>query len=113
MPTTQTILPPPPLRGSDLSDPMQFWHLNLQQHQPMREVDTTAGNYSEAPPAAGVNPSTGQTNQNQELTYVKISADANTFSLAGANLPLGPYTLTAQGQAFKIKSNGTVWRKSA
>ena len=112
MPTTQTTLPPPPHRFSNLSVPDKFWQLKLQSAAPMREVDTSSGAYTEAPPAAGVNTSTGQTNQGQEITYTKISADANVFTLAGANLPQGPYTLTTEGQFFKIKSNGTVWRRS-
>jgi hypothetical protein len=96
-----------------MSKAMEAWHLNLQQHQPLNEVDTSAGSYTEAPPPAGLlNTATGQSNQNQELSYSKISTDGNTFTLAGANLPLGPYTITAPGGAFKIKSNGTVWRKS-
>lgn len=98
-----------------MGKPMEAWHLNLQLHQPMREVDTSGGNYGEAPPPAGLNTATGQSNQNQEITFVKISADGNTWTLSGVggNLPLGPYTLTTRGQVLKIKSNGTVWYKSA
>lgn len=115
MPTAQTTLPPPPLRHAEMGKPMEAWHLNLQLHQPMREVDTSGGNYGEAPPPAGLNTATGQSNQNQEITFVKISADGNTWTLSGVggNLPLGPYTLTTRGQVLKIKSNGTVWYKSA
>jgi hypothetical protein len=113
MATTQTTRRPPPLRfASDLSQPMQFWELETQQAQPLNKIDTSEGSYSEAPPAAGLDTTTGQTNQNQELTYVKVSADANTFTLKGPNLPFGPYTLTAQAQFLKIKSDGTEWLRT-
>jgi hypothetical protein len=113
MPTTQTVRRQPPLRNANLSEPMQYWELETQQAAPLIKVDTSAGSFSEAPPSAGTNQSTGQTNQNQEITYIKTSSDANTFTLAGPNLPLGPYTLTAQGGILKIKSDGTDWWKSA
>jgi hypothetical protein len=112
MPLTQVTRRPPPLRFADLSQPMQFWELETQQAAPMQKVDTSAGNETANPPAAGLDVTTGQTNQNQELTYLKTSADGNTFTLEGPNLPLGPYTLTAQGQFFKIKSDGTDWYRS-
>jgi hypothetical protein len=113
MPTTQTIRRLPPTKHADLRPEMQFWELETQQVAPLRLVDTSAGSYEENPPEAGLNTSTGQTNQNQEITYKKISADGNTFTLAGVggNLPEGPLTLTAQWQSFKIKSNGTDWYK--
>lgn len=113
MPTVQTIKRQPPLRFSDLSKAMQSWHLELQHASPLNEVNTSAGGYTEAPPPAGLNTTTGETNLNQELTYIKISADANVWTLQGPNLPLGPYTLTTQSQVLKIMSNGTVWYKSA
>jgi hypothetical protein len=93
--------------------PLQYWELETQQAAPLHKVDTSAGSYGEAPPPAGSNQMTGQTAQNQEITFIKTSADANTYTLAGPNLPLGPYTLTAQGQVLKIKSDGTSWYKSA
>ena len=113
MSVTQSTRRQPPLRHSDVSPPMQYWELETQQAHPLNKVDTSAGSFSTAPPAAGLNSSTGQTNQNQEITYVKVSSDANMFTLAGTNLPLGPYTLTAQGQALKIKSDGVDWWRSA
>lgn len=113
MPTSQTTRRPPPLRFAELSEPMKYWELETQQAAPMQKVDTSAGDETANPPAAGLDTTTGQTNQNQEITYVKTSADANTLTLAGSNLPLGPYTLTAQGQVLKIKSDGTFWWKSA
>src|ERR1700690_398201 len=113
MPTSQTIRRLPPTRNANLSEPMTYWELETQQAAPLNEIDTSKGSYEEAPPAAGLNSSTGQTNQNQELTFVKTSPDANVFTLKGSNLPGGPYTLSAQYQVLKIKSNGTVWLKSA
>ena len=109
MPTTQTIRRQVPLKGATISEQMKYWEMETQQAHPLHTVDTSAGSYTEAPPAAGLNSSTGQTNQNQEISYVKTSADANVYTLAGPNLPLGPYTLTAQGDWIKIKSNGTSW----
>jgi hypothetical protein len=92
---------------------MKYWELETQQAAPLVKVDTSAGSEIQAPPAAGLDNTTGQTNQNSELTYVKVSADGNTFTLEGPNLPLGPYVLTTQGQVLKIKSDGVDWWKSA
>jgi hypothetical protein len=92
---------------------MTYWEQETQQASPLRKVDTTEGRYTEAPPAAGLVGSTGQTNQNSEITYVKTSSDANVFTLAGENLPFGPYTLTAPGSVLKIKSDGADWWPSA
>ena len=113
MPTTPTIRRQVPLRDSNVSAPMQYWELETQQSAPLHEVDTSAGAYSENPPPAGLNNSTGQTAQNQELIYTKVSADANVWTLEGfdGNLPGGPYTLTTYEQTLRIKSNGSVWRK--
>jgi hypothetical protein len=113
MTTTQTVRRLPPLRNSNVSDQMQYWELETQQANPLRSVDTSKGSYSENPPPAGLIGTTGQTNQNQEITFVKVSADGNVFTLEGENLPLGPYTLTAQGQVLKIKSDGTDWWRSS
>jgi hypothetical protein len=107
MPTTQTNLFPPPLRGSDLSLPMQKYLFTLQNLLPLNEVDTSGGNYSEAAPPAGLNATTGQSNQNMEITIVKTSADGNTYTLTGVEG--GSLTLTAQFAYFKIKSDGTNW----
>lgn len=113
MPTTTTKLFDPPLRDSildaagRLGRPLQSWLFSLQSLLQLKLVDTTAGNYSEALPAAGLNSATGQSNQNQELVYKKISADGNTFSLTGA--PEGTQALTAQWSKVRLKSNGTNW----
>src|SRR5256885_6629511 len=102
MPTTSTTLFPPTFRGK-----LEKWLLSLQNLSQLKLVDTTAGNYSEALPPAGLNSSTGQSNQNQRLTYKKTSADGNTFSLTGA--PEGTQTLTAQWSKVTLQSNGTSW----
>lgn len=110
-PTTQTQLFPPPLRGTSLSDPEQKYLASLQYLSPLRVADTSAGSYSEALPAAGLNASTGQSNQNQEIIYVKGSADGNSFTVTGAIS--GPLTLTAQYDVARFKSDGTNWWGSA
>lgn len=102
MPTTQTQLFPP-----KLPDGLQKYLFTLQFLHPMREVDTSGGAFAETPPPAGLNGTTGQSNQNQEITYVKISADANLFTLNGVQG--GPYTIGAQWGFLKIKSDGTNW----
>jgi len=113
MTTTQTIRRLPPTRNAKLTKEMQYWELETQGVNPLRTVDTSKGAYDEQPPAAGLNSSTGQTNQNVEITYVKTSEDLHVFTLSGKNLPLGPYTLTEQGSVLKIKSDGVNWWKSA
>lgn len=121
MGTTQTTLFAPPTRAAAvdakgfLGISFRQWLFTLQMLFPLRLVDTTAGPYAEDVPPAGLNNSTGQSNQNQEITYKKTSADGNTFTLNGsvANpLPEGPLTLTTQYEFFKIKSDGTSWWKT-
>lgn len=113
MATTQTTLFPPPLRdviasiAGRLSQSFQQWFLSVQSLHPLRLVDTTAGPYSEAVPPAGLNSTTGQSNQNQEIVYKKTSADGNTFTLTG--VADGSQTLTAQYSKVRIKSDGTQW----
>jgi len=114
MPTTQTQLFPPPLRGAQVSDSLGRFLQTLQNLLPLRNVDTSAGDYGEAPPPPGLNATTGQSNQNQELIYKKTSSDGHTFTLTGtadAPLPEGPLTLTTQYDLFRIKSDGTTWWK--
>lgn len=113
MPTTQTIAPPPPY-GSDKqidpTSPLGNYIQTLQQLHPLREVDTSGGNYNENVPPPGNNSTTGMSNQNQEIIYIKKSADGNTFTLnAGPNFPQGPKTLVAQYDKLRIKSNGSLW----
>ena len=108
MPTTTYLPPPPTTQGSNLSQTDYQWLLIVQSLLPLYEVDTSKGSYTETPPAAGVG-SSGQTGQCKEITYVKTSSDANVYTLNGVQG--GPLTLTAQGQFFKIKSDGTNWWK--
>lgn len=104
MPTTTTTTIPPTFRGK-----LTNWLLSLGNQSQLKLVDTTAGNYAEALPPAGLNGSTGQSSQNQELIYKKVSADGHTFTLNGASD--GPLTLTAQNAFLRVKSNGTSWYK--
>lgn len=107
MPTTETTLFQPPLRDSVLSQPEQKYLFTLQHKDPLRIGDTSAGPYSEALPPAGLNSTTGQSNQNQEIIYVKGSADANNWTITGAIS--GPVVLAAQFDRARFKSNGTDW----
>lgn len=109
MPTTQILLPPPTTFGSNNSPSDHGYALILQNANPLNLVDTSKGSYSESAPAAGVQTS-GQSAQCKEITYVKTSSDGNTFTLNGVEG--GPYTLTAQYQYLKIKSDGTNWWKT-
>lgn len=113
MPTTQTTAPNPPFsrdKSLDPRAPSGGWLTQVQVLHPMRIIDTSAGSYSENVPPAGSNSTTGLSNQNQELTFKKVSADGNTFTLnASSSFPEGPLTLTAQYSHFKIKSDGTKW----
>jgi hypothetical protein len=112
MPTSVTNLFPPSLRDSSLPKGLERYLFTLQRLSPLYEVDTTSGPYSEAVPPAGLSSTaTGASNQNMEITYVKTSADANVFTLTGVQL--GALTLTAQGDHFKIKSDGTNWWRVA
>lgn len=90
---------------------VQKYLLTLQMLLPLVKVDTTGGNVVIALPPAGLNSSTGQSNQNQEITYRKTSADANTVTLTGS--ADGAVVLTAgDGSAasrVKFKSDGTSW----
>ena len=107
MPTTTTTLFPPPVRGQDVTSPQTLYLFSLQKRLPLKKVDTSAGGYAEsAPPAGGT---TGQNNLNQEISYVKTSADGNTFTLNGVEG--GPYTLTAQYAFLRIKSDEVTWWK--
>ena len=118
MPTTTTVLHDPPLRekiadaAGRLARSLTYWLFSLQKQHQLKLVDTSGGNYAETTPPAGLNSATGQSNQNQEIVYKKISADANTFTLNGSTqgpLPEGAQTLTAQWSKLRIKSNGTNW----
>jgi hypothetical protein len=102
----KTILPPPPPLHLG-ADPQKYWNFKVQNLAPLVTVDTSQGNETQSPPPAGVNASTGQTNQNQEITYIKVSNDGNIFTLKGVEG--GPYMLTAYRDVIRIKSDGTNW----
>lgn len=108
MPTTQTLPLPPPIQGSQLTRAEQAYLSVLQAMFPLRKVDTTAGPYAESVPSASGG--TGQSNQNVEITFVKVSADANVFTLNGVEG--GPVTLNAQYDHLKIKSDGSKWYRT-
>jgi hypothetical protein len=107
MPTTQILPQSPTTQGSNLSQTDYLWMLVMLGLQPLYEVDTSAGSYAEDAPPAGLTGSTWQSGQCKEITYVKTSADGNTYTLNGAQG--GALTLTAQYQYLKIKSDGTNW----
>lgn len=88
---------------------MLKWLFSVQMLMPLIAVDTSGGDYTETVPPAGLNATTGQSNQNMERTYVKSSADGHTYTLHGVEG--GDLTLTAQYGFFKIKSDGTNWWK--
>lgn len=113
---SQTVLFPPPNQSQAVDDKGYFtptqqqWQFTLQNLLPLVTVDTTAGNVVIAAPPAGLNSTTGQSNQNQEITYVKSSADGNTVTVNGVEG--GPYVLAAQYDFLKIKADGTNWWKT-
>lgn len=111
MPIVETVLFAPPLRNANLSEPIQKWLLSIQNLHPLEEADTTAGNLVFTLPPAGLNAATGQSNQNREYICMKVSADANTFTINGA--AGGPVVLAANGAVARFKSNGTLWRRVA
>jgi len=109
MGTTQTTLPPPNTVGTNLSKSDYFWALLVQLQLPLVTIDTSAGDITEAAPDPGVG-SSGQTAQNMEITYLKSSADGNSFTLTGVQG--GDIVISAQYAFFKIKSDGTNWWKT-
>src|SRR6267143_1749673 len=111
MPTMQVDFREPPVRGSEIDKVLTAWLFAIQKRLPLRKADTTTGSYSEALPPAGLtSATTGETNQNQEITYVKTSADANTFTITGA--ASGAVGLTLQYAFAKFKSDGTSWYRT-
>lgn len=106
MPTTETNFTAPPQRETNLAPGILKWLLSVQMRLPLRTVDTSSGPYAEDAPAAG-GEAAGPSNLNHEIIYVKTSADGNVFTLNGVQG--GPYTLVAQYQRIRIKSDGTNW----
>ena len=117
MSVKQTELFAPPTRTNAvdnkgfLAKPLRQWLFTLQMLLPLVAVDTSAGNVVIALPAAGNDATTGQSNQNMEITYRKITGDANTVTITGSTD--GAVVLTAgDGSAAsraKFKSDGTNW----
>jgi hypothetical protein len=112
MATTQTNMRIPPLRDSGITKPLEQWLLADGKRLPLVECDTSGGNFNQALPPAGLsNAATGETNLNQEIHYVKTTADANTVTITGA--ASGNVILAAQYDHATFKSNGTVWYRIA
>lgn len=112
MSVKQTTLFPPPVRDESISDSLRGYLFSLQRKEPLVAIDTTAGSVVVALPQPGLtNSQTGQSNQNQEIAYVKISADANTVTISGA--VGGNQVLTTQtpnpGSCVRFKSDATNW----
>lgn len=115
--STQSVLFPPPTRSNAVDDkgflaiPLRQWLFTLQYLLPLVTVNTSTGNQVETLPPAGLNSATGQSNQNSEITYRKITGDANTVTINGSQD--GAVVLTAgDGSAAsraKFKSDGTNW----
>jgi hypothetical protein len=110
MSVKQTTLFPPAFRDSKLAPTEQRYLFTLQRQLPLVEIDTSGGNVVIALPPAGLNSTTGESNQNQEIIYVKTSADANTVTINGALS--GTVVLTMQYEAARFKSNATSWIES-
>lgn len=114
---SQTQLFPPPTRAAAVDSKgfiavaFRQWLFTLQYLLPLITADTSAGDVVLALPPAGLNSTTGQSNQNAELTYRKITTDGNTLTITGS--ADGSVVLTAgDGSAAsraKFKSDGTSW----
>lgn len=110
MTVAHTVLFDPPVRFTQLEEPIRKYLFTLQNLLPLNLVDTTAGNVVITLPPAGLNASTGQSNQNQEITYRKTSADGNTVTINGS--ADGAQILTSNTGAssrVRFKSDGTAW----
>jgi hypothetical protein len=111
--SSQTTLFPPPTRTNAVDDkgflavPLRQWLFTLQMLLPLVTVDTSGGNQSIALPPAGLNSTTGQSNQNMEITYLKTTADANTATITGGQG--GPRVIATQYEVRRFKSDGTNW----
>jgi hypothetical protein len=93
-----------------IAEPLKLWLFSVQNLLPLKTIDTSAGSFDETVPPAGLNAATGQSNQNMEITYVKSSSDANSYTLHGVEG--GDIVISAQFAFFKIKSDGTNWWKT-
>lgn len=108
MSVKQTTLFPPPVRDTSISDALRKYLFSLQMLGPLNIVDTTLAPEVIALPQPGLTSSqTGQSNQNQELIFIKGSADANTVQITGAIS--GTVILTKQYDVARFKSDATSW----
>lgn len=107
MSVVQTTLPQPTTLGSNLSQTDYLWALLLQAQLPLNVIDTSDGDEVIELPPPGANQSSGQTAQNQELIYVKSSADGNSVTISGA--VTGEVTFSSQFASARFKSDGTNW----
>lgn len=117
MGVAQTQLFPPPAQSPAVDDskrlapPLRQWLFTVQNLLPLVTVHTSGGPESIALPPAGLNSTTGQSNQNQEIIYLKTSADGNAVTITGAET--GDVTLNAQLDCVRFKSDGTSWYQVA
>lgn len=117
MSSQQTQLFPPPTRTNAVDDkgflaiPLRQWLFTIQNLLPLITVDTSAGDEIIVLPAAGLSGTTGQSNQNMEIVFRKISGDANTVTINGS--ADGPVILTTGDKSAtsraRFKSDGTSW----
>lgn len=113
---TQVQLFPPPTRTNVadekgfLSIPLRQWLFSVQYLLPIVTVDTRGGAAVIALPSAG-NLANGQSNQNMELIYRKISTDTNRVTITGS--ADGPIILTTGDASAtsraRFKSDGISW----
>ena len=110
MSVTKTILFPPSFIESEMPIPLQRWLQSVQNLLPLNVCDTAGGSIVTALPPAGVNQATittGASNQNQEIIYIKSTADANTVTITGGIS--GNVVLSTQWDVARFKSDGTNW----
>ena len=107
MSVKQTTLFPPPVRDTDIADSLRKYLFSLQKLLPLVTIDSSTGPVTQALPPAGLNSTTGQSDQNQEIIYKKISADVNAVTITGG--AEGPQTLTSQYSMIRCKSDATNW----
>jgi hypothetical protein len=117
MKITQTQLFPPPTLPAAVDDegflgiPLRQWLFTVQYLLPLVTVDTSGGDVTIQLPAAGLSGSTGQSNQNMEITYRKITHDARVVIINGS--ADGPVILSTGDKSAssraRFKSDGTSW----
>lgn len=109
------LFDPPLLRGivdaaGKVTKSFQNWLFVLRDRAPLTIIDTSGGSVVVALPAAGLDSTTGQSNQNAELIYRKTTPDGNTVTITGSFD--GNQVLTSNtGAASRVrfKSDGANW----